>query len=133
MPNLKDIIDSSNKTKSNTTKEGDERTSCNCTKKDQCPQSNKCLYNNIVYQATVTTDSDKETYIGITANHFKTRYANHKQSFKNEKYKNQTELSKYIWKLEDKKIDHNISWKIIKRAKLYNNISKKCNLCTTEK
>ena len=48
-----------------------------------------------------TTDQDqtKKTYIGMTSNKFKQRYRNHEKSFNNEKYKNKTELSKYIWKL----------------------------------
>ena len=32
---------------------------------------------------------------------FKERYGNHKKSFKNEKYKYETELSKYIWDLHE--------------------------------
>jgi hypothetical protein len=36
----------------------------------------------------------------MTANYFKERYRNHKKSFTNATYKNETELSKYIWKLK---------------------------------
>ena len=37
-------------------------------------------------------------YIGAAEN-FKNRFANHQKSFRHEKYKTETELSKYIWNL----------------------------------
>ena len=40
---------------------------------------------------------------------------------------------KYIWKLCDNNQDFNIKWTIISRARPYNNISKRCDLCLTEK
>ena len=40
-----------------------------------------------------------------------------------------TELSKYIWNLKNNNISYSIKWKILKRAKSYNNASKRCNLC----
>ena len=49
------------------------------------------------------------------------------------KYTNSTELSKYIWKLRDNNQDFNIKWTVISRARPYNNISKRCDLCLTEK
>ena len=106
---------------------------CNCREKNNCPLQNKCLSKGIVYQATVTTQKREESYVGMTADSFKIRYNNHKQSFNNPTYKNQTELSKYIWYLKEKKSDFQISWKILHYAAPYNNRTKKCNLCTTEK
>ena len=46
--------------------------------------SKKCLVESIVYQATVSTNdnSPPQTYVGLTENSFKTRYYNHKTSFK---------------------------------------------------
>ena len=90
-----------------------------------------------MYQATVNT-SDKrppETYVGLTENKFKTRYANHKASNNiNIQKQNCTELSKHIWNLKQKNIEYSIKWKILKRAKSYSNIvSKRCNLCLWEK
>ena len=46
---------------------------------------------------------------------------------------NSTELSKYIWQLHDSNKDFSIKWSIICRARPYSNITKKCDLCTTEK
>ena len=68
-------------------------------------------------QATVTTETTKETYTGLATN-FKERYRNHKCSLKLSKWRNETELSKYIWKLKEEKKHYNIKWKIIKNAKL---------------
>lgn len=137
MPNIKQIIDSNNKKKLNQQKNNcaNQDNNCNCRTKDQCPLQNKCQTQNIVYQATVTQKNTQktETYIGMTETTFKTRYANHKQSFKHERYKNQTELSKHIWTLKENNIEYDISWKIVRRAKSYSPSNKRCNLCTTEK
>ena len=88
-----------------------------------------------IYQATVTTNDNKpdQTYVGLTANTFKTRFTNHKASFTSAKKKHSTELSKYIWRLNEKNIDHEIKWKILRRASAYSNTSNRCNLCLWEK
>ena len=72
-------------------------------------------------------------YIGLTENTFKQRYFNHVQSFKNPKYENSTELSKYIWQLKRNNDNFNIKWSIIQRSQAYSNKTKRCNLCLTEK
>jgi hypothetical protein len=74
-----------------------------------------------------------QTYVGLTENEFKTRYTNHKASFNNYEKRNSTKLSKYIWNLKNNNISYSIKWKILKRAKSYNNASKRCNLCIWEK
>ena len=38
------------------------------------------MVDEVVYQATVTTENTTETYIGLTANNFKARYGNHQMS-----------------------------------------------------
>jgi len=106
---------------------------CNCRNGDNCPLRGDCQARNIVYQATVATDKDKETYIGLTENTFKTRFTNHKASFKNPKLEKATELSKHIWKLKREKINYSITWKKIKQSRSYNNMSNSCSLCTWEK
>ena len=60
---------------------------------------------NVVYKAEVTSTDDNttQTYIGVTANDFKTRYRNHLKPLRNEKYKHETELSKHVWNLKKKK------------------------------
>lgn len=137
MPNMKSIITAHNKTvlAKNLEKVNPGENQCNCRKKDSCPLSGKCLSENIIYKASVirSDDNREETYVGLTANSFKSRLGNHTKSFKNAIYRNSTELSKYIWQLKDSKIDFSIKWSIIQRCKPYSNISKKCNLCLCEK
>jgi len=131
MPNIKSTIDAHNK---NITKAAEPETKpCNCRKKNECPLSGKCRTSNIVYQAIVKSNHGEETYVGLTNTEFKYRLANHQQSFKNPAHKNQTELSKHIWSLKDKDVNFTIRWKILRQARPYSNISKRCNLCNMEK
>ena len=106
---------------------------CNCRNKEQCPLDNKCLTSSVIYNAKVTTENGAKNYIGLTAGTFKQRYTQHKATFKNRRYTNSTELSKHIWNLCDNNQDFNIKWSIISRERHYNNISKCCDLCLTEK
>ena len=82
----------------------------------------------VVYQATVTTADKKETYIGLTATQFKARYRNHVMSFRHEKGRNETELSKHLWQLKEANKEFDVTWKILARAKPYTNLTKRCNL-----
>ena len=69
----------------------------------------------------------------MTANPFKERYRNHTKSFKDKKYANETELSKYIWDLKEKERVFTIKWEILKRAAIYTTRASPCNLCQEEK
>ena len=84
---------------------------------------------------TVSTNNDRpnQTYIGLTENSFKTRFANHKPSFTNPSKKHSTELSKHVWQLKDTKTDFKILWKILKQDTPYNTASNRFNLCLWEK
>ena len=82
---------------------------------------------------TTNEDTTGKNYIGVTEGTFKQRFTQHKLSFKNKKYSNSTELSKYIWQLKDNETDYRVQWTIITAAQPYNNISKRCDLCTSEK
>ena len=134
MPNIKQIISRHNKNiiKKNTPQETTRK--CNCRNTNECPLNGECLTKNIVYQATVTDMSNnKETYVGITANSFKTRYTAHRASFRHQIKRNDTTLSQHIWELTDKNINYNIKWKILARKHPYNPASKTCHLCLEEK
>ena len=133
MPNVKSSIDAHNNRKLKCGNKPTDTKQCNCRDKNNCPLDGKCLESGVIYQATVTSDKKVETYIGLTEKEFKTRHANHKQSFIKENLRSATELSKYIWELKDRKIDYSIKWKIIAHASSYSKISKRCNLCTLEK
>ena len=108
---------------------------CNCRSQEQCPMQGHCLQDNVVYKAEVTTSDNNETksYIGVTANAFKTRFRNHTKSLNNKKYRNETELSKYIWQLKDSRRAHKIKWEIIKQIPSCKAGQRKCGLCLEEK
>jgi hypothetical protein len=81
----------------------------------QLPTCEKRFTESIVYNAEVATNTannqpEKKIYIGITAGDFKTRYRNHTKSFRHEEYKNNTEQSKYVWKLKSENSQYTIKW-----------------------
>ena len=135
-PNLKRIIAAHN-AKILREKEVDiNQKLCNCRKGKVCPLGGKCLIENMIYQATVTPTNppdEPKTYIGLTANTFKQRLANHTKSCKYEKYRKETTLSEYIWSLKDEGTDYELSWKIIDRASPFSPITGICAICTLEK
>ena len=85
------------------------RKTCNCRQPTICPQDGNCLSSSIIYKATVSLEKEQVAYIGLTSTTSKERYNNNIKSFNHEKYENETELSKYVWKLKKK--------------------NKKCNCC----
>ena len=91
------------------------------------------LIKNIVYMATVKTETNTSSYVGMTGNNFKTRYYNHIKSLKNKRYKNETELSKYIWKLKEKEVQHTITLKKLRQSNTCLRRSGLCSLCLEEK
>lgn len=137
MPNVKAIIEGNNrKLLSNNPGNNEDHITekkCSCPKNAKCPLDGECLTKDIVYRAVVTCGGTVETYVGLTATSFKSRYANHKASFKTESKRNATELSKHIWDLKDNNLDYAIKWNILCRASHYSNSTKRCNLCIAEK
>ena len=73
----------------------------------------------------------KASYIGAAETTFKLRHAN--QSFNINKYKNDTEILKEVWRIKAKNYTPKITWKIIRKCKSYNLSSNKCYLCLNEK
>ena len=138
MPNIKSIISMHNRSKASKSipaETNKEQRLCNCQSNRECPLDKKCQTNGVVYQAVVTRQDNMEveTYIGLTENSFKSRYAGHLSSFKDKKRKNATALSEHIWKLKEQNVQYSIKWKIISKAKPYSTSNKLCNLCTEEK
>ena len=68
--------------------------------KDNCPLDGVCLHECIAYQANVITNNQCKEYFGTAEGEFKLRYNNHTMSFRQIKRVNDTELSKYLWKLK---------------------------------
>ena len=134
MPNIKSIVSGHNKSILNEYPENNK--TCNCMNKELCPLDNKCLTDNIVYEATITSNQAEygpRTYIGISETTFKKRFSNHVKSFNHEKYEKDSELSKEVWKLKRQNQVPKITWKIRKKCKPFNPTSGKCDLCLNEK
>ena len=88
-------------------------------------------YTNVQLQQQVIHE---KVYLGTAEGDFKQRYQNHKKSFRNPKYANETSLPKYIWEIKDKQnISPNLMRCIVKSVPGYSNISKRCMLCLLEK
>ena len=101
MPNVKSIINKHRKTVLDPPTNNSELT-CNCINKEKCPLQAKCLTNNIMHKATLTSNQDNyqhKIYYGITETKFKQRYANHIKSFRHEKHQSNTELSNKLWSI----------------------------------
>ena len=100
-PNVDSIIKSLNKKLTNA--ENKKTKDCNCRKKEECPLEGKCRSEDVIYKCVVTaTGHPRNVYLGAEESDFKQRYYNHKKSFKNQKYANETSLSKYIWEMKYK-------------------------------
>ena len=69
----------------------------------------------------------------MTGNSIKTKYYNHIKSVKSKRYKDETELSKNVWKLKEKEVEHTITWKKLRQANTCQRRSGLCNLCLEEK
>ena len=138
MPNMESFISGHNrkllKENENTTQNVNCKPTCNCKgPKSNCPLNGNCLSKSLVYKAEVTSNNHSATYYGLTADAFKTRFNNHLSSFRNERYKESTMLSKYIWELKQTNRAYDIKWEIAANAPAYNPASKRCHLCLTEK
>ena len=106
---------------------------CNCRVKSECPMDGKCLTKCIVYKAEVGANNGKRVYYGASEGEFKTRYNNHTKSFRSRRYCNESELSKYVWKLKDNNTNFILKWSIASFASPYKCGTRKCDLCLSEK
>ena len=111
-----------------------EKQKCNCQKPEKCPLNGECLSESIVYKATISAEQTKtKTYIGMTGDTFKSRYANHKQSFTHEKYGKQTKLAAYIWELKNRNKQPEIKFTKVLHARKFQPGNRNCALCDNEK
>jgi len=127
MPNMKAVISSHNKNMLTqdhgaTAAPVQQPRTCNCKNKPKCPLQGNCVKENVVYQATVATETTTETYVGLASN-FKERYRNHQTSFRHRSKRNETELSKYIWDLKDRKKSFHVKWRILRSCQPYSNVN----------
>ena len=110
MSNIKNIVTNRTGTKNKT--QMTDQSTCNCRRKIECPLRDNCLAKSLIYQASVNSETGTETYIGLTANNFKTRFNSHTASFRSNNLRKSTPLSKYIRTLKDSNTNCNINWKI---------------------
>ena len=103
-------------------------------KKAYCPLQEKCLSENTLYQADISSKKfQTKIYHGISETKFKTRFSNHKKSFNHEKHKNDTQLSNELWNIKASKKEPVLVWKILGQYQPYNVNTKRCLLCLNEK
>ena len=134
-PNVKSIINKHNKTVLDPPTNNWERT-CNCINSETCPLQQKCLINNIMYKATITSNQDNyhhKIYYGINETKFKQTYPNHIKSFRHEKHQSETELSNELWSIKNNSYIPNIVWEILQKHHTYYPNIKRCSLCLNEK
>ena len=80
--------------------------------KHQCPLSEKCLTNNVLYEASITPNEENpktKIYYGLSETAFKLRYVNQKETLNNKKYQTDTELSVEYWNFISANKTSNIS------------------------
>ena len=75
---------------------------------------NECLIPKIVHRSDLKnlTNNEKKCYLRVTETPLKERFGNHTRDFKYTKYRNSTELSKYVLELKDAHILPVIEWSI---------------------
>ena len=133
MPNIEQQITGINKVKLQGMEEAPNVT-CSCRYKP-CPLEGKCNAESIVYKADLEDKGNvSHTYIGMTAEKFRLRYAKHTQSFRNTKYANETKLSKKVWEQMDS--GHPcpvVGFSIYKHSRAYRAGNRVCQLCMDEK
>ena len=88
----------------------------------------------IVYRANVENDINDENnfYFGVSETPFKESFRNHKKEFNYAKYRNSTELSKYIWQSKVLNMTPKISWENPAVIRCEARIDC-CKLCLSEK
>ena len=75
----------------------------NCRSKAKFPLNDDCRKKVIVYKASISTDSNDppKSYYGCCETEFKSRFYNHRQTFKSKQKRYTTELSKAFWQAID--------------------------------
>ena len=126
------IISSHNKSLLQQSTDAEAHKPCNCTR-NPCPVDGECRRTAVIYKATVASKDTERQYIGCSESEFKTRWNNHKSSFKHAIYSDKTRLSQHIWKLKNDNENFEIKWEIQRKSRPYANGTRKCDLCVCEK
>ena len=97
---------------------------CNCRDKETCPLLGNYRQKNVVYWATLKTNSSVKQYIVATEGTIKQIIYNHKLSFTHRNYSSNTSLFAYIWHLKNMSISPTITWELLKLAPAYHKTSR---------
>ena len=73
MRNIQQIIKSHNTDVMKRANQEPKQKTCNCRQPINCPLRGNCLASDVIYKATVTSDSTDTSYIGLASGQFKTR------------------------------------------------------------
>ena len=112
----------------------DQRPKCNCRKKSECTMEGNCQVNNVLCKGDVARPLPRKVYLGLAEGEWKSRFYNHKLSFKHKKHSNKTTLSSYMWHLKSVSSETpNLKWSVLRCVPPYSIISKKCLMCLYEK
>ena len=113
---------------------------CNCRQKknNYCPLDGKCLTKCVVYEATVTvtTSNNQETYIRLTENeHRRDSICNVIFQIRTQEKFNNTFAITFgnLKKNNNKSINFNIKWEVVKKVKAFAPGEKVRKLCLQEK
>ena len=100
----------------------------------QCRIMNKCLTPNIIYEATVTNNTDivEKIYFGLCETSFKEKHRNHISSFRLQSRNKDIELSKCLWELKNENKILFIDWRTLKKVYAKPRFNY-CKLCLVEK
>ena len=94
----------------------------------------KCRMKNVLYKCIASTpEKPQRLYIGISEDEWKKRHYNHTKSFRNKRYKNQTSLSSYVWKIKETGQIPKLTWSVVRTVPAYSNTTKKYTICLHEK
>ena len=119
MPNIASHIKAHNrKVLQEPTRQEEPEVTCNCQNADNCPLNGNCLQDAVVYKADVFPEAqapESEYYVGNTEPLFKGRWSDHNTSFRYERYRTKSKLSKHIWKLKEEGKTPHIKWSILRR------------------
>ena len=124
LPNFKSVINGHNR---NILNEQEKPPPRNCRDKTSCPLKGSYQHKNLVYSCKVSTPNLKQShphYNGLTEHTFNDRLYKHNNSFKYESKRNSTELSNFIWGKKKEKINVDLDWSILDKAKPYSPASK---------
>ena len=117
LSNFKTVINLHNK---NALNKQEELSPCNCREKTSCLFKVSFQHKNLLYSCKVSTPDLKQNhphYIGLKEHTLKDRLYKHYISFKYESKRNSIELPNFIWAKKKEKINVDLDWSILDKAK----------------